>query len=79
MSTSAIPNERRDDFQKKFAEEGAATAFQLAWGIVQKIAKYTKLKVEVQRAMSRYAETYAERYGDVNVLGMSRPVPLDKI
>ena len=79
MATSAIGKDRTDDFQKKLTEEVPSTAFQLAWGIVQKIAKYAKLKIEVQLAMSRYAETYAERYGDVKVLGMSQPVPLHKI
>jgi hypothetical protein len=79
MGTSDNAKERTDDFQMKFAEEGATTAFQLAWMTVQNVAKYATLKIKVQLAMSRYAKTYAERYGDVKVLGMSQPVPLYKV
>ncbi len=65
--------------QKELSDQGAKTAFQLAWNICKQIGKKTWEKVQIERAMSRYAENYVHRHGQIKVLGMNEPISLQTI
>lgn len=65
--------------QKELADQSAKTGFQLAWNICKVIGKKTWEKVQIEKAMGRYAENYVHRHGQVKVLGMSEPISLQSI
>lgn len=66
-------------FEKKITEQTAATAFQLAWGLIKKLGLKGWEKAQIQQAMKKYAGNFRQRHGQVSVLGMSQPVPLHQI
>ncbi len=66
-------------FEEAVIKATATAGFELVWEIVGKVGTWTKQKIAVQKAMRQYAETYRERYGNVKVLGMSKPMPLHEI
>lgn len=67
------------DADRSLSEEGAKTAFQLAWSTVSGGAKALWKENAVQRAMLSYFTRYLDRHGHVKILGMSAPVPLRDI
>ncbi len=66
-------------FDNRVQEASASTLFQLAWGIVSRTGRKGWQEVAVRSAMSAYAARYLDRFGSVKVLGMSEPMPLDRI
>ncbi len=68
-----------DNFEAEIIKATAKAAFELAWETVGKIGNWAKQKSEVKTATQSYAEAYRKRYGNVKVLGMSKPMPLHQI
>lgn len=65
--------------KKKLSEETATTAFQLALKTLKATGKRIYKRMQVENAMSSYANAFVERYGHIKVLGMTKPIPLISI
>ncbi len=65
--------------QKEICNQSAKTAFQLAWNICTRVGRKTWEKIQIERAMRRYAENYVHRHGQVKILGMNEPISLQSI
>ena len=61
------------------AKQCALAAFHIAWGIVKTTGQALWDEIKLREAMASYVERYLERHGQVNVLGMGRPIPLLQI
>lgn len=67
------------DIIDKLQEDSAATAFQLIWGSVSRMAGAVVHEEAVQKGMQQYAQGFYQRCGQVKVLGKDEPIPLREI
>jgi len=66
----------KEEFEKSTTGEGAKSLFQLVWSIASKLGKKGIDYIKVQKAISKYAENYLKRNGQIKILGMPEPIPL---
>jgi len=64
-----------DELEKK----AATSLFELVWGGLKGGAKRLWEETQIRTALSRYSARYRERHGRIKVLGMSEPMPLNRI
>lgn len=68
-----------NDVTKKMVEEGSKSVFQLAVSVFKQAGKFALDEIKIRKATEQYAESYVRRYGNVKVLGMSKPVSLNDL
>jgi predicted NACHT family NTPase len=66
-------------FINKVSDEAAKSLFQLSWSLLSDLGKKTIDNVKVRKALSNYAENYFRRNGEIKILGMHKPMPLNQI
>src|SRR6185503_465761 len=66
-------------FTETFAENSAKNLFELVSSLVSAYSKKVVDKVKIQTALNAYKTHYQRRYGEIKVLTMAAPIPLDHI
>ncbi|MEJ6979444.1 NACHT domain-containing protein [Pedobacter sp. P351] len=61
------------------ADQGSKSLFQLVWSLASKYGKKTVDKIKVAEALNNYKTSYHQRNGEIKVLTMSNPIPLNQI
>lgn len=66
-------------FIETVGESSVKSIFELAWSLVSAYGKKAIDKTKVSIALKNYKENYFRRHGEVKVLAMTKPLPLNDI
>lgn len=66
-------------FSETLAENTAKNLFEVVWSLASTYSKKVVDKIKIESALSNYKAHYQRRYGEIKVLTMAVPIPLDNI